>query len=288
MSKAGIAAIVIAATLFGGCSVRMMAVRSMGPVIDGGFKAMMAEDDLPLARSALESNLKLIEGLILSDPKNDRMLLLAAQGFTSYALAFVEDENPKRARRLYLRGRDYASRWLESRHDVGLVAIDRLDDFDRAVASLPGDAVPGVFWLGNAWASALMLSLDDVAAISELPKVEWLMRFVLDEDESYYFAGAHLFFGGYYGSRPKALGGNPEKAKAHLDRHRELTGGKFLLGEFFRVKYLHLPALDEQAARAALEKIISFDLDDAPGERLINRVAQEKARRLLANIDEYL
>ena len=35
-------------------------------------------------------------------------------------------------------------------------------------------------------------------------------------DPDYNFAGSDLFFGVYYASRPKLLGGDPEKAKEHF------------------------------------------------------------------------
>lgn len=273
-----------------GCGVRQMVVRSAtAPIIDGGFSAMMAEEDLVLAKTALESNLKLIEGLLVSDPDNSKLTLLASQGFTAYSLGFVEDEDPGRAVKLYKRGRDYGNRWLVQEYGIDLLAIDSFSEFEHAVEELPVDAVPGVFWMANSWASSLLLSLNDISAISNLPRVEAMMRFVLEHDESYYFGGAHLFFGAYFGARSTFLGGNPEKAKQHLDRQWKMTEGSMLLGRLFRVKYVDLPALDGDGARAHLDEILSQDLDALPDEtRLINRVTQAKAQTLLENLEDYL
>ncbi|MFH0882310.1 MAG: TRAP transporter TatT component family protein [bacterium] len=276
--------------LFGGCSVQRIAVRTAtGPLIDGGFEAMMAEDDLVIAKTSLESNLTLIEGLLRSDPNNQRLRLVAAQGFTAYALAFAEDSDPARAKKLYLRGRQYAATWLRHRTGVDLLAIENIHDFEAAVQALPTAVLPGVFWLGNAWASALMLSLDDITAVGDLPRVEALMAWVQEHDESYYFAGAHLFFGAYYGVRARMLGGDPDKARAHLERQQELTGGTMLLGKFFIVKYVDLPALDGEAARQHLEEILNSDPSTWQEDRiLINRVTQEKAAWLLDHLEDYL
>lgn len=284
-----VAGLLAAGLLTQGCAVRRWAVRSATePIIDGGFTSMMAEEDLVLAKTALESNLKLVEGLLVSDPGNTRLLLLASQGFTAYSLGFVEDDDPDRAVRLYLRGREYANRWLEDRYDVDLLAIERLDDFDSTVAKLPADAVPGVFWLANSWASQLLLSLNDISSISNLPRVETLMRFVLKNDETYYFAGAHLFFGAYYGARSTFLGGDPAKARTHLARQQELTHSQMLLGDVFKVKYVDMPALDEDAARTDLKHVLNADIDALPSDmRLMNRVAQAKAKRLMDHIDDY-
>lgn len=290
LSKGGLVLLLLGLTLFSGCGVQTAVVRSAtSPIIDGGFEAMLAEPDLQIARTALESNLKLIEGLLRSDPSNERLRLLAAQGFFAYGLGFAEDENPERAKALYLRGRDYARTWLL--HEIGVdpLAIQRLDDFEAAVKELPDEALPGVFWLANNWANVVLLSLSDIESVGQLPRVEMLMQWVLEHDETFYFAGPHLFFSAYYGSRSPMLGGSPQKAREHIEKQKELTGGTMLLGKFFEVKYVHLPALDGDAARKVLEEILAQTPDQWPDDEvLINRLAQKKAKRLLDHLEDYL
>lgn len=280
--------VIVATLIFQGCSVQKMVIRSTSGLFDASFEALMMESDIELARTAIESDLKLLEGLILIDPENDDLLLLAATGFTSYALLFIEDEDPERAVPLYSRGRDYANRWLIVQTGKDLSSITRLDEFNETVRKLPASAVPGVFWMANGWASALNLNLADVASIADLPRVETMMQFVLDHDETYYYASAHMFFGAYYGSKPAMFGGDPVKAKAHFERFYALGGEEFLLGKLYEVKSLALPALDEEAARRGLQEILDFDLDKAPELRLPNAVAQKKAERLLEHLEDYL
>ena len=93
--------------LISGCSIQKLAVRSMSGILDNSMAALYEETDLTLAEQAIASDLKLLEGLIKTDSENDKLLLLACQGFASYALGFVEDTDPVRAKKLYLRGRDY-------------------------------------------------------------------------------------------------------------------------------------------------------------------------------------
>lgn len=273
-----------------GCGVQHSIVRStMNPILEGGIESMMAETNLEIARTALASNLKLIEGMLRSDPANAELLLFAAQGYVAYALGFVEDTNPAEARELYGRARDYANAWLIEETGTDLLAIDNLDEFENAVASLPEDALPGIFWLGNAWGSEILQGLDNISLVSNLPRAEALMRRVLEIDPGYYFGIAHLFFGGYYGARPAMLGGNLDKAVEHIESQIELTDGNVLLGPLFMVKYVHLRRLDEQASRETLHTILDFDVDSAPEDtRLLNRVAQAKAQRLLNTLEDYL
>ncbi|MBW1802246.1 MAG: hypothetical protein JRJ85_16135, partial [Deltaproteobacteria bacterium] len=74
--------------------------------------AIFEECDPELAKIAIPSNLKLLEGLLKSDPKNKQILSTLSMGFSGYGLLFIEDEDPERASRLYLRARDYGIRAL--------------------------------------------------------------------------------------------------------------------------------------------------------------------------------
>ncbi len=280
--------IIMLALAMNGCSMQKLVVRSTGGILDGAFEALMMEGDLPLAQTAIESDLKLLEGLLQADPENKKLLLLAAQGFTSYALGFVEDQDTVRATALYLRASDYANRWVELTTGIDLLAIQSMDEFEATAKDLPDKAVPGVFWLANSWGSAIMLNIDDVSLVADLPNVEKLMAYVLDRDEAFYFAGAHLFYCGYYGALPRMFGGDLGKAKAHIDRQRELTGDGFLLADLFEVKFVALKQFDEERARELLTRICEYDVNQQPAIRLMNRVAQEKARWLEENLDLFL
>lgn len=273
-----------------GCGIQRAVVRStMGPILEGGMESMMAEEDLGLAKTSLESNLKLMEGMLEADPENVRLHLLSSQGFTAYGMGFVEDTEPVRARNLYLRGRAHAGAWLASEHGANPAGIRNLKTLRETVAGMDEDAVPGLFWLANGWASALLTSLDDPSAIGDLARVETIMQRVIELDEDFFFGGAHLFFGAFYGARPPMLGGNPDKAREHLDRADELTGGKSLMVDYFRVRYVHLTSLDGEAARSTLEAMLAETPADWPGDLiLMNRIAQKRARFLLANLDDYL
>ncbi|GBE30713.1 MAG TPA: hypothetical protein ENH10_03780 [Bacteroidetes bacterium] len=281
---------VLIVLMMNGCAVQRTIVRStMNPILEGGMEAMMSEPNLDIAKTALASNLKLIEGMLVSDPHNADLLIFAAQGFAAYALAFVEDSDPVEARELYARAAGYANRWLIEEYDLDLLGIVSLTEFELAVTELDDKALAGIFWLGNAWGSEIFNGLDDIVLVSKLPYVEALMRRVLEIDPNYYFGMAHLFFGGYYGARPAMLGGDLVKAEDHIQTQLNMTDGQVLFGYLFMVKYVYLRQLDEQASRDALQIIIDFDCQSAPENTiLLNRVAQQKAQHLLDNLEQYL
>ena len=98
----------------GACSMGQMVARTSVSIMDGNVEAMNRESDLVLAEAAIPANLKLIEGLIVEDPRNPDLLYLAAQGFYGYAFGFVELSDPQRAEDLYARGYAYGVRSLHA------------------------------------------------------------------------------------------------------------------------------------------------------------------------------
>src|SRR5438093_301876 len=94
---------------FTGC-IRHIAISSVGGIVDDGFDALTEEQDLEFAAQALPSNLKLLEVMLKSEPDNTRLLRVLAEGYNSYALGFVEDTDPERAKIFYQRATDYAMR----------------------------------------------------------------------------------------------------------------------------------------------------------------------------------
>jgi len=118
----------IALLLLSSCSINRMATRMAADALasPGGSSVFASEEDPQLVADALPFVLKLYETLLQSDPENRDLLEAAAEGFVSYANAFVHtpasmlgyDELDRqkqmlsRARSLYIRGRDYALRSL--------------------------------------------------------------------------------------------------------------------------------------------------------------------------------
>lgn len=114
-----VSAALSAAMLFSaqGCSFTQLTIGATSGIIDGGFKALNRETDLQIAAQAIPADLKLLDGLIIEAPDNEKLLLLGAQGYTSYALGFVQDSSRERANLFYLRARDYGLRILFENSD---------------------------------------------------------------------------------------------------------------------------------------------------------------------------
>ena len=53
------------------------------------------ECDHELARSSMPANLKMLEGLLKSDPDNTEILRMLSMGFCGYSMLFIEDDEPE-------------------------------------------------------------------------------------------------------------------------------------------------------------------------------------------------
>lgn len=271
-----------------GCSTQRFLVNQMQPILNNTVNAFFEESDLQIAEQALASNLKLVEGLLKSDPQNKQLLLILSQGYAGYALAFVEDTDARRAAQLYLRARDYALRLAAVQNKAFATLLNiPVTDLPQKLNRANKKDVPALFWAGFSWSSYINLSLEDPQAIMDLARVEAIMKRVMELDSSYFYGASYLFFGSLYGQKPPLLGGNPEKARSYFEKNIEMTKGRFLLSYVYAARFYAAKTLNEQLFDAYLQKVLNSPDDLLPEMRLLNHVAKQKARRLLKQKDEF-
>lgn len=286
----------------GGCDFRKLAASQTADVIRASMPSMNREYDLELARSAIPSNLKLVEGLMELLPDDPRLLAVAAEGFGGYAFGFVEEaaeqlegKQPDRAARLrgraremYLRAMKYAVRW--SRQDLPELgrALYKGDmaALDATLAKATKAQVPVLFWIAYNLGQAVNVGKEIPALLAALPKAERIMRRVLELDETFFHAGPHLFFASYYASRPRALGGDPARARQHFDRALALTDHRFLLAQVLYARLYAVQVQDRALFVRLLRQVIDAPTELDPDQRLPNQIAKRRARRYLAKAEE--
>ena len=269
----------IAALAFPGC-IQHIAINTVGSIIDDGFDALTEEQDLEFAAQALPSNLKLMEVMLKSEPDNERLLRLLAEGYNSYSLGFVEDTDPVRAKMFYQRAAAYAIRLVREDAALGKAFDGTVDELKIELAKCGKDDVPGIFWAAFGMGSYLNLALDNPDAIAMLPKVEAMMKFVATADSTFYYAGADLFLGTLYGSRSRMLGGNPELSRTHFERALRISGGKFLLTYVYYARSYAVQTLDQKLFDQLLATVEQASIDILPEFRLGNTIAKRKAQLL--------
>jgi predicted anti-sigma-YlaC factor YlaD len=283
------------------CSPRSLATKVVANALaqspTGGVYAQ--DDDPELIRSAIPFGLKTMEGLLAEHPDHVGLLTSLAGGFTQYAYGFVESDaddaelrgqNPAaqagyaRAKRLYLRGRDYGLRGLEARH-AGLAAkLRSVRDLDAALAVLEKDDVPLAYWTAASWALAIDKAKQDMALVAELPVPGALIRRALALDEAWDEGALHEFLVSWEASKGGADG--LVRAKEHFDRAVALAKGK-KLGVFVAyAEAVAIPRQDRAEFTRLLQQVLATDVDADKVHRLANVLAQRRARMLLAHLDD--
>jgi hypothetical protein len=249
-------------------------------------KASSRQSDLKILREGTPAYLMLVDGMIQALPDNDQLLIAGAQSYSSFASLFVEDQDKEYAKQLFGKGKQYALRSLEARGFKDPLGRP-FDDFKEGLNHLGKKEVPYLFWTATCWVNWIRLNLDSVEAISELPRVEEMMKRALELDEGFYYGGPHLFMGIWFASRPKMAGGDLKKAQEHFLRAFHFGQGKFLMAYVYYAKYYAPKIMDKELFTSTLQKVLEIPADTPLDLILVNTVAKKEAKELLNRVEEY-
>ncbi len=278
--------LLITSFVLSACSMDRMLVRSSVPLIESGVEALNHETDLDLAEDSIPANLNMLQGMIKIDPENALLRTYAAQAFYGLAYGFNEDTQPERASDFYQRGLRHGLVALEINGAKDLMNTP-IADFETQVSRLKKDDVAAMFWAASNWAKWIDMHRDDAEAIAQLARATALMQRVIELEDSFYYGGAHMYFGVYYGSRAPLLGGNFDKSLQHFERAREITNGKLLIPDLLQAQYLARQKQDQEDFHQRLTSIINAPDDLMPELGLQNQIAKRKAALLLKKESEW-
>ena len=247
--------------------------------------AVLDQDDLETVRQGAPAYLLLVDSLIADDPQASSLLQAGARLYVAYAAAFVTD--PDRARRLTRRAVEYANRALCVELPPACAPGARtVDGFGAALAGANAAQVPSLYTWGIARAGWIQANSNDWNAIAELPKVQAVLQRVVALDESYERGAPHVYLGVLATLRPAALGGRPEEGRRHFERAVELSNGRNLMGQVQFARHYARLVFDRPLHDRLLNEVLAADAVQ-PGLTLSNTLAQEEARKLLADADAY-
>jgi len=290
--------VVLLALAATGCSVRHMATGVAANALAGGSDAYGSDEDPELVREAVPFGLKTMEGLLADQPRHAGLLAALAAGFAQYGYAFVQQDCDAaelagrtaeartlrtRARKLYLRARDYGFAGLEVNHPGLAAKLRSLRDLPAALAPLNKEALPLVYWTAAAWALAISAGKEDMALVAELPGPEALMRRALAIDGSWNDGAIHEFLATWEASKP---GGNLAAAREHLAWAIAFSGGRKYGPLVSWAEGPLVQAQDRAEFTAVLRWVADADPDVSRPDRLANVIAQRRARLLLAHADD--
>ncbi len=285
------------------CSPKTYALRQVADAISstGEGSALARDDDPDLVRDAVPFALKTMESLADRLPDHLLLRLAMARGFTQYGYAFVQqdaDESPDperakalrdRAARLYLRARAYGFDGLRMTRGI---TEDELRGKEpvraQALSRTSREDVPLLYWTMAAWGGAISQRKTDMELVGDIPAVAAMLDRALALDEAYDLGAVHEFAISFDPARPE--GTTLEKQRAHFARARELQKGKKISALVTYAESVAGPAQDRKTFEALLREALRFDVDapQARDERLENKIAQRRARFLLAHESDIL
>jgi len=294
---AGLLALALSPLLCG-CSVKRLAVNKVGDALAGSGSSFASDDDPDLVKAAVPFSLKLMEGLLAENPNHKGLLLASASGFSQFAYAFVqqdadelEDSNfaaaenlRARARRLYIRARNYGLPGLELAHpgfDKNLRA-----DPKAALQAAGAKDVPFLYWTAASWAASISLSKDNPDMVADLPFPEALIDRALALDESFDHGAIHSFLVTYEMSRPNASTNAEAHSRQHFERAMQLNRGLQVGPLVALAEAVSLQKQDLQEFETLLHRALALNPDMKPEFRLANLVMQRRAKWLLSRTDQ--
>jgi predicted anti-sigma-YlaC factor YlaD len=280
------------------CSVKRFAINKVGDSLVGGGTTFASDDDPELVKAAVPFSLKLMEGLLSESPRHEGLLLAAASGFTQYAYAFVQQEADEmedkdlaaaeemrgRARRMYLRARNYGLRGLEVSHK-GFEKALRADP-KQAVRMATVKDVPLLYWTAVSWAGAVSLSKDNPDLIADMPIVEAMMDRALALDEAFGDGAIHSYLITYEMSRPGGVGDPAARSRQHFERALALSGGQQAGPMVSYAEAVCVQKQDLKQFETLLQQALAINPDANPQCRLVNLIMQRRAKWLLARTDQ--
>lgn len=273
--------IVFLIILLSGCgAVRNAALQTAKPVFADQHLAMYREPDYELARTAIPANIKMLEGLVITYPNDAQLKLWLIESLCGYAVGYLEEDDPERASALYLRARGYAISAAVQKagfKDEYLTDLDRLKEW---IDTRTLKDMPYLFWLGQSWGSWIAINIHKPQAMADMSKLQWIMNRVLELDESFYHAGAHIVMGSILGNIPVMFGGNHEKSIDHFNRAFELTDRSFLLVHYYCMKTYCVNAQDKELFNRLNDEVSGYTLDSVPDISLMNVIAKQRTELL--------
>ncbi|MCL2374414.1 MAG: TRAP transporter TatT component family protein [Treponema sp.] len=290
--------------LLASCSINRMAINAVSNALtgDGSADVFTSDNDPELVGAALPFAIKMYETLLAQNPNHQGLQLTTGSLFVMYANAFVQGPAEMldpidyfeerhaaldRAKRLYLRGHAILNSALEQRFP-GFGAARADDGSLEAILRRAGRAdVPLLYWAAASGLAAYSIDVFDFALGVSIPAWGAMMARAYELYPDFGTAMINEFYILFFASLPETLGGDRAKAVMHFNRAVEKTGG-LSAGPFVSyARVFSVPAQDFDGFREMLERALAIDVDEDPSMRLVNVLAQRRARNMLAHAYRY-
>ena len=160
-------------------------------------------------------------------------------------------------------------------------AGDRVED---ALVQIPNSGQAALYWYASNL-GRFSLAKGFTTTLFYKERAQAVMQRVLAMDETFYYAAPHRYFGAYYAKAPSFAGGDLGKSREHFERALRINS------TFFATKVLYAELYATRADDKALFVRLLSEVRDGDATQLADvapeqRVEQDKAKKLLAQVDE--
>jgi len=275
------------------CSTKKMATNVIGKISTDGMTALECEEDVAFARESALPLLKTLEVLRHGNTKDRVTLVLLSKAYAEFVFGFLEDdmlryrkdskeykEARRRADLFYRRGKEYGIAALIESRAMHRAFKSPFQQFNKALSKLGKKYAPALFWTAFNWAGWLNLNADDPTAIINLPRIEAMVRRVIELDSNFYYGSAHALLATLASSRPKMLGGDPELANREFHVAMNIAPD-YLMTKVLFAQYYARQVQDEDLFQSSLDEVLAADVTNFPQQRLVNELAKRRAELLL-------
>jgi len=266
-----------------GCAT--IAASAGDKMADNLSAAILDQDDPELVREGMPAFMLLLDSMVRSSPDNPDTLGSAALLYAVYGIAFVDD--PDRARTLTARARDYGARALCAREDRAC-DLDLLDfeGYAAVIEQLGSRDADALYSYSVGYLSYIRTHSADFNALTGLPKAELALNRLLVIGAGDNAGSVNMYLGILNTLRPPALGGKPEVGREHFETALVLTGDRDLS---IKVEYARGYArlmYERELHDRLLNEVLDAE-SRQEGFTLVNRLAQQQAKDLLASANDY-
>ena len=247
--------------------------------------AILNNDDPQMVAEGAPAFLIILDALLASDPNNPNLLNAAATLNSSFATAFVANEERRalltsKALRLSLKASCVQISWTCEIRSMPF------KDIKTNLKQATYQDVPALYALASGWAGWIQAHRSDWAAIAQLASVKVIMARVVELGEDHENGSPHMYMGVFETLFPPAMGGRPNIGKRHFERAIEISAGRYLMAKvLFAESYARL-VFDRELHDRLLKEVLGAD-PNIEGLTLINLIAQTQAKALLESADEY-
>lgn len=289
-----VAALLLAVTACQGF-IEGRAADSTYRILTSASVAARRQVDVDLARDALPGGIVQLEAFALAYPHHAGFRALHAESLCQYAVAFVFDEwedaqlvgRAEDAVRAKARVaglvdacveanlRLLPAPWRQARAQDGAAWAEQ-------VAAATDRQVPQLLWI--AMADAVELAIDPLRHLGKLDAITAALERCIAIRPGFHDSDAELLLGTIEAGRSRFLGG--ADGSERFARARAQLGEGALLVDVMFARATLVARGDRAGFVATLEHALAADLARWPERRLANALAQRKAARYLAAIDQ--